>query len=126
LTDGVTGQGVCQVRSETGLPCRHLATTRVLGVPFCEIHACEQKIYFLIGELTEAQGSVARSAEHVRALCDVPVAEEIVLVRHRSQTPALLPSIESPLRDLVGPDNVSAWSEMIGYRLPDGTVHTFG
>ena len=84
MTDGATGLGVCQVRSETDLPCRHSAVRSILGVPFCERHAREQKIYFLIGELTEAQGSAARSAEQVRALCDVPLAEELGWVQHRS------------------------------------------
>ncbi len=84
LTEGVTGLGPCQIRSGTDLPCRRLAAIRILGVPFCEIHAREQKLYFLIGELTEAQGSADRSAEQVRDLRDVPLAEELGWGRRRS------------------------------------------
>ncbi len=44
----------CQVRSGTTHPCDRPAAVRLQGVPFCELCAREQEVYFAIGGLTEA------------------------------------------------------------------------
>lgn len=40
---------------DTYLPCLRMAAVEVQGVPFCELCAREQEIYFEIGELTQEQ-----------------------------------------------------------------------
>ena len=50
---GLMNTVTCQVRSETDNPCGRPASVKIRGVPFCEPCACEQEVYFAIGELTE-------------------------------------------------------------------------
>lgn len=47
------GPGLCQVRSETDLPCGRPAVATLLGVRFCERCSREQEEYFAVGELTQ-------------------------------------------------------------------------
>jgi hypothetical protein len=58
LSDALTQQRSCQVRSRTQSPCLHRAVVEIQGIPFCEACAREQEAYFAIGELTQegAQG----------------------------------------------------------------------
>lgn len=44
---------VCWVRSATDDPCGRLATTEIMGVPFCERCAREHEEYAAIGTLTD-------------------------------------------------------------------------
>ena len=44
---------VCQVRSQTEVPCGRPATTTILGVLLCGRCAREQEDYFAVGELTQ-------------------------------------------------------------------------
>ena len=56
LSDAVTQEGACQVRSRTQSPCLHRAVVEIRGTPFCDACAREQEAYFAIGEFTwEAQ-----------------------------------------------------------------------
>ncbi len=65
LIGETTQPRVCQVRSQTEVPCGRPAATMVLGVLLCERCAREQEGYFAVGELTqvprgrEARGDVA-------------------------------------------------------------------
>jgi hypothetical protein len=51
----------CQVRSKTQSPCLHWAVVEIRGIPFCEACACEQEMYFAIGELTQREAQGLRS-----------------------------------------------------------------
>src|SRR4028118_880377 len=53
LIGETTQPRVCQVRSQTEVPCGRPATTTVLGVLLCERCAREQEGYFAVGELTQ-------------------------------------------------------------------------
>jgi hypothetical protein len=55
LSDAVTQEGACQVRSRTQSPCLHRAVVEIWGIPFCEACAREQEAYFAIGELTQEE-----------------------------------------------------------------------
>lgn len=65
MIEAKTGPRVCQVRSQTDLPCGRQATVTVLGVLLCDRCAREQEGYFAVGELTqvprgrEPRGAVA-------------------------------------------------------------------
>src|SRR4028118_2427760 len=53
LSGETTQPRVCQVRSQTEIPCGRPATTTVLGVLLCERCAREQEGYFAVGELPQ-------------------------------------------------------------------------
>jgi hypothetical protein len=53
LIGETTQPRVCQVRSQTEVPCGRPAATTVLGVLLCERCAREQEGYFAVGELTQ-------------------------------------------------------------------------
>jgi hypothetical protein len=55
LSDAVTQEGACQVRSRTQSPCLHRAVVEIWGIPFCEACVREQEAYFAIGELTQEE-----------------------------------------------------------------------
>jgi hypothetical protein len=61
LTETVTKPGLCQVRSKTESPCPRRAEVEILGVAFCGPCACQQEVYFAIGELTHEEGRDLRS-----------------------------------------------------------------
>jgi hypothetical protein len=69
IVEGSPKQGLCQVRSETDLPCPHQAVVEIWGIPFCEWCAREQEAYFAIGKLTQE--------EETRGLRDEPLDEEL-------------------------------------------------
>lgn len=52
MIEAKTGPRICQVRSQTDLPCGRPATVTVLGVLLCDRCAREQEAYFAVGELT--------------------------------------------------------------------------
>lgn len=56
MIEATTQPRLCQVRSETDLPCGRPAVATILGVRFCERCAREQREYFAVGELTRAPG----------------------------------------------------------------------
>ena len=70
-----TELGTCQVRSETCSPCTRPAALKLLGVPFCEQCAREQRAYFAIGELAQARGPRAGWTRQVRSLHDKSLIE---------------------------------------------------
>jgi hypothetical protein len=49
------------VRSNTESPCPRSAEVEILGVPFCGPCACQQEVYFAIGELTHEDEQDLRS-----------------------------------------------------------------
>ena len=61
LSDAVTQEGACQVRSRTQSPCLHQAVVEIRGMPFCGACAREQEVYFAIGELTHEETRDLRS-----------------------------------------------------------------
>jgi hypothetical protein len=61
LTEAMTTQGSCQVRSKTQRPCSRRAEEEILGVAFCGPCARQQEAYFSIGELTHEDGRDLRS-----------------------------------------------------------------
>lgn len=53
MIEATTQPRLCQVRSQTDLPCGRPAVATILGVRFCERCAREQEDYFAVGELTQ-------------------------------------------------------------------------
>ncbi len=75
MISSAPGQDLCQVRSETRLPCVRPAATTILGTRFCERCAREQENYFAVGELTQVPrgksggtGSVEYTARAARSV----------------------------------------------------------
>ena len=62
MSDAVTQEGACQVRSRTQNPCLHRAVVEIRGIPFCEACAHEQQAYFAIGELTQEKHGLRSEA----------------------------------------------------------------
>ncbi len=73
IVKGSPKQGLCQVRSETDLPCPHQAVVEIWGIPFCERCAREQEAHFAIGKLTQE--------EETRDLRDEPLDEALGRMR---------------------------------------------
>jgi hypothetical protein len=53
LSGATTKPRFCQVRINAESPCPRRAVVEILGVDFCGPCACQQEIYFAIGELTQ-------------------------------------------------------------------------
>ena len=64
MIEATTRPRLCQVRSQTDLPCSRPAAVTVLGVLLCERCAREQEGYFAVGELTRVpRGQKVRGPE---------------------------------------------------------------
>jgi hypothetical protein len=68
LTEALTKQEPCQVRSRTESPCPRRAEVEILGVAFCGPCARKQQVYFAIGELTQGEKEGLRSEILAEAL----------------------------------------------------------
>jgi hypothetical protein len=68
MIEATTQSGVCQVRSQTDLPCGRPAAATVLRVLLCQRCAREQEGYFAVDELTRVpRGREPRGAAATRA-----------------------------------------------------------
>ena len=103
MSDALTQQRPCQVRSRTQSPCLHQAVVEIWGIPFCEACAREQEAYFAIGELTQEQKRDLRSEPLSKSLGKT-LGEMLDGMRrqrtddHAAATPLDLPSVDKTWR----------------------------
>ena len=101
MSDAVTQEGACQVRSRRQNPCLHRAVVEIGGIPFCEACAREQEVYFAIGELTQEEKRDLRSEPLSKSLGKT--LSEMLDGIHRQRADDLaaatrldLPSVDEP------------------------------
>jgi predicted Fe-S protein YdhL (DUF1289 family) len=103
LSDAVTRERACQVRSRTQSPCLHRAVVEIRGTPFCDACAREQEAYFAIGELTQEERRDLRGEPLSKSLGET--LGEMLDGIHRQRTddlaaatPPDLPSVDKTWR----------------------------
>ena len=101
MSDAVTQEGACQVRSRTQSPCLHRAVVEIRGIPFCDACAREQQAYFAIGELTQEETRDLRGEPLSKSLGEA-LGEMLEGMRHQraddlaAATPLDLPRVDEP------------------------------
>lgn len=78
---GTDTTGRCQVRIGTDHPCPRPAVTELLGVPFCERCANQQRAYFTIGEFMRSHEPTDGLVDPARGFLNEPLADALRRMR---------------------------------------------